>query len=159
MTVLHGEMWRELGRADLILVTTNAMVTRDHRLVMGRGAALEMKQRYPGIDAMWGHCLEEGEVVSKQYGVMIATHFYSDLIPRETALGIFQVKRHWRDPADTRLIGHSAAQLAEAIKDNAYRRVVLNYPGIGNGRLTREQVEPVLERHLGKYGNLYLYVR
>jgi hypothetical protein len=29
MRLVTGDLWSELGRADLILVTTNAIVTRD----------------------------------------------------------------------------------------------------------------------------------
>jgi len=48
-------------------------------------------------------------------------------------------------PGDLGLIAHSVACLNTllALKPADYR-VILNYPGIGNGRLTLEQVAPLI---------------
>ncbi len=50
MNIVAGDMFDEIGNATILLCTTNAVINSKGELVMGRGAALEMKQKYPGIE-------------------------------------------------------------------------------------------------------------
>ena len=38
-TFLRGNLWDEIGKADIILVTTNATLNKNKELICGRGAA------------------------------------------------------------------------------------------------------------------------
>jgi len=60
-------------------------------------------------------------------------------------MGIFQTKTHYREPSDVNLIRNSAEMLADIAKANPQTQYHLNYPGIGFGRLTPEQVRPHLK--------------
>lgn len=130
-------MWNEEGKADVILVTTNLIINKQGRLVMGRGAALQAATRYPLLPTEladrirpWG---------SKDYGIIILKPYANGV-----RLGAFQVKHHWQDAADPLLIGRSAAILRVIANSMPDSRFVVNYPGIGNGRLAEEQVELIL---------------
>ncbi len=156
MNVVLGDMWQEIGNATILLCTTNAVINSKGELVMGRGAALEMKQKYPGIEkALAKRIMDKGCHYrpwfddNKPYGVISAGMSEGD-----TMLGAFQVKWSWDQDADLRLIDFSCKVLCQIAPK--YSRIVLNYPGVGNGRLTVQQVEPIL-RQLPD--NVYIYTK
>lgn len=125
MQVVHHDMWTY--PADIRIVTTNSYINKLGELVMGRGAALEAKTRYPDLPKMAGKVIRH----MSDYGVL----YFPTL-----RIGLFQVKRHWRDDADLSLIHESAFWLhmfAQCVSGT----IVLNYPGIGNGRLPEHEVE------------------
>lgn len=53
-TFVTGNMWDSYEVADLFLITTNSTLTRPNKLVMGRGIALQAKERFPGLDTALG---------------------------------------------------------------------------------------------------------
>lgn len=154
-----GNLWDELdpGGAEIVLVTTNATLRNgDNGLVMGRGAALEVKERFPGIDAVFGCLLQAkglyhwqryaGPRATAPYGVLLTPVKYQG---RSLLVGAFQVKWHFKDKADLALIAWSAGTLngylrATTDRNGSTRTVALNFPGIGNGGLTKEEVAPLL---------------
>jgi hypothetical protein len=157
MHVIQGDLWSELGKADLVLVTANSYITRDDRLTMGCGAALEMKERFPGIDKLFGEMLRRAGLHLDKYGVAVVSHGGSPIAPLGTDLGLFQVKQHFMDQAQLDLISSSCHDLRVIAGD--YRRIAMNFPGIGAGRLSRENVEPFLRKYLGDLDNLYIYYK
>lgn len=54
MRLARGDMWSAYDGADLFLVTTNGVVTRDGKLVMGAGIARQARDRFPGLDEALG---------------------------------------------------------------------------------------------------------
>ncbi|WP_457600600.1 hypothetical protein [Hydrogenivirga sp.] len=57
-------------------------------------------------------------------------------------IGVFQVKRHFKEPALMELIERSAKELAGWIEENSFTgRVFLNFPGIGYGKLKDRERE------------------
>lgn len=155
MEILNGDLWSEIGQASLLLVTTNSTVRQDGALVMGRGAAAEAKKRYPELPFELGRQLLDKGLQNDEYNLLIAD---SPLMVRPY-LGAFQVKYHWRDEASLLLIRHSAVALAEYARVRPQLRIVMNYPGIGNGRLNRDEVEPILAGPLGEVDNVFIYWR
>lgn len=152
MEVVEGDLWSEVGKADLILFTSNADLDSKGELVMGRGAALEAKQRWPHLAKV----LAEATGGKREYGLAWARGMETG---SKTHLGCLQVKRSWRDPADLKLIDWSAGKLAAALSkwlenpehEGKEMRVAINYPGIGKGTggLSEEDVAPLLEKHFG----------
>jgi hypothetical protein len=149
-----GDMFEMWGHCDLFLVTTNSYIRKDGGLVMGRGAAKQLKEKVPEspfkLGSQIGHLKEYCIVTCDDHD----TYFHYD-----QPYGAFQVKRHYAEAADLRLIEESAIMLSRWLaspweQDSLY---VLNFPGIGNGGLKREAVLPVLEKHLGKLHNLWVY--
>ena len=131
MREVFGNLWEV--EADLRVITTNGAVRRDGACVMGRGCALEAKNKFPRIDLKLGELLREhGNRVMRlgRYdGVVIAS---------------FPVKSHWREEADPALIRRSACQLVAIAEKFGYERVVIPRPGCGNGRLQWADVRPIL---------------
>ncbi len=135
-TFVYGDLWEETGRANLILVTTNSYINKQGNLVMGRGAAREAALRYPSLAWMLGQRVESA------CGHLGVYHLLLGLPFGPSEIGAFQVKRHFRDDADPELIGGSVDALIA--HSRRYRRIAMNYPGIGNGHLDVVRVAPVI---------------
>lgn len=131
MKEIHGELWSHYAKPNTtVLITTNGIVTKDGRAVMGRGCALEAKNRFPGIDVELGRKIaQDGNVMHALDGGLI----YS-----------FPVKEHWRDNADLHIIALSAAFLAGMATVKRLETFVLPRPGCGNGRLLWRDVGKLL---------------
>lgn len=140
-----GDMW-QAPPPDIYCVTTNACLNAAGHLVMGRGVALQAATRYPGLAEEFGKQLvfEPGKNVAEDYYLLIP-----DLVIKPMLLGV-QTKRHWLTKADLSLIQKSLAFLCAYIlgwTDGAGKlpQVYLPYPGVGNGKLTKMEVYPLLK--------------
>ena len=127
----EGNLFREHG---FKFITTNSYLTKDLRLVMGRGAALELKTISPGIDQIFGNIINRTCGHLGVYGLIKIDH---------ALCGAFQVKHHFRDKADLELIQFGVVLLTAEAR-NMDQIVHLNYPGIGNGKLSKEEIRPLL---------------
>ena len=131
-----GNMWSVFDTADYFLVTTNSYIRNDGELVMGRGIARQAKRRFPGLSAILGDRIQHLSL----YGLEITE--VSDL----TAwIGAFQVKRHYMYPAETDIIKYATGKLKALAEQFPRVRYDLNFPGIGCGKLTKDQVTPIIE--------------
>ena len=134
MQLRTGIMWDMWEQECKFLITTNSTIKANGALVMGRGIALEAKTRFPGLDLTLGQAI---------LGVCPSLGRYGLIVGRK--LGIFQVKYHYRDAADLRLIAYSTQMLHEYSLQHPNMLINLNYPGVGWGHLTEEQVSPVIQ--------------
>ena len=142
MKLKYGELFDSTD--DVLLVTANSYITKDGRLVMGRGAALEMKTKFPGFDSKAGKRILESCGHLGKYGVELFTYNYKYEL---TLLGIFQVKYNFKDKADLELIKYSTDKLISIIpelEDLGYEKISMNFPAIKNGRLNFEDVLPIV---------------
>ena len=130
MVLIQGDIWDYIQPSVILLFTANSYIDSKGRLVMGKGFAREVKERFPGIEEVFGRNLPHlGE-----YGLFIIPSPQPAMV---TAIGAFQVKHHFRDPADLTLIQKSIDDLQiEALK-HPYLTYFLNFPGIGAGGLGR----------------------
>jgi len=98
---------------------------------MGRGVALQARERFPGIAYRIGNYL-------KVYGNHV--QFLMDY-----NIFTFPVKVHWADQADLALIEQSANELKRVLLESS--KVYLPRPGCANGRRDWiTEVRPILER-------------
>jgi hypothetical protein len=133
-------MWSLFDQVDLFLITTNSTLKKNGALVMGRGVARQARDRFPNLD------LKLGEEIAGICGHLGTYHLL--ISPRYPAakLGAFQVKHHFRQPASLDLIAGSVRALQQWCATHPNATVALNYPGIGNGNLKREQVQPLISQ-------------
>lgn len=129
-----GDMWQIYAQTDLFCITTNSTITKDDRLVMGRGIALQARDKLPDIDKYLGEQIKYHQL----YGLVVIENFHPQRI------AAFQVKYHWREKAELGIIRYSVQRLREYILGLKPLRVDLNYPGIGNGKLSEDQVFPII---------------
>jgi len=130
------------GFPGMIAVSTNHSISKSGALVMGRGAALQAKQRIPGIDLECGEAIRSFQQrCDGPYGFLVVRPPTDSKI----GFGIFQVKYHWAEAAALELIWYSAEGLAKWAKDHSDCAIRMNFPGIGNGHLSRQEVLPIIQ--------------
>lgn len=133
--VKFGNMWMNTHEADRIFVTTNATLDSREHLVMGRGAALEAQKYVPDIAAVFGKMLT---LHRKSYGKEDVP--YGLLLDDQSKLGAFQVKDHWAHHAKPELIEYSTEMLRTHARIHEDKVFFLNFPGVGYGGLTVDDV-------------------
>lgn len=145
-----GNMWTAYPTTDLFLITTNCILRQDGALVVGRGIAQQARDRFPGLAAsLCQRSLDTCGGTSPllraspgKCGLLVSSHW------PEAKLGAFQVKHHYRLPTSLELIRHSTAVLCAWCAAHPDAQAILNFPGIGNGRLRRETVLPIIAQLL-----------
>jgi hypothetical protein len=96
-----------------------------------------MRDNFPGSDVEFARLVR----AFPQRNVM--TLYYEPMFGKQR-VGFFMVKQHWNDPAHIPTIMRSTAELIEIASQ--YVKIDLNFPGIGNGKLKREDVLPIIEQ-------------
>lgn len=108
--------------------TGNAYVRADGALVMGRGAAKQVRDLYYRVQ------YELGEKVN------IDSRYH--LLRSESAgfpIWVFQVKTHFKSNADIGLIKESTVVLKFVATTYPETTFHMNFPGIGNGKLANKE--------------------
>jgi len=140
MILQQGDMWSVYGKTDLFCITTNSYIRKDGCLVMGRGIAKQAVERIPDIAQQFGR------MIMKDCGHMGTYGLITWKRRPEQSMAAFQVKRHFKEEADVKLITISTTMLSELATTYSDARFDLNFPGIGFGRLPRDEVLPIIER-------------
>jgi hypothetical protein len=137
MLECYGDMWSVFHSGNFFCITGNSFLKRNGAVVMGRGIAKVARDKKPGLD------LEFGKLIAKDYGHLgVYGGVCLNYRPR---LYLFQVKRHFKAPADLDLIRNSVNVLSGYAELYSNLTFHLNYPGIGNGWLDKADVAPLLE--------------
>lgn len=150
----HGDMFMHVRDYRTMLATGNATIKTNGALVMGRGAALGMKLRFPGIDLELGKGIQQYNKDNKDY--LLYRTRGKRWVGRAFYPGVLQVKHHYKDAAEPELIKKSLdwmvnrcrrARILNSIEENDTEQflVAINYPGIGNGRLDISEVQDMVE--------------
>jgi len=149
MKIVKENLWN--SKDNIILVTCNSYINSRGELVMGRGAALELKNKFPYLAGIFGNIVKDFCGHLGKYGVKLYA------MNSQRSYGIFQVKYHFRADADLGLIKFSTFRLWELLNHEEYynKTVSMNFPGIGYGHLKYEDVLPIL-KYLDNRVTLYL---
>lgn len=153
MKINKGNLWE--SNADVILVTANSYLKNDGSLAMGKGAALEMKNRFPKLPHVFGEFIKNKCGHLGFYGVCIS--------PENNFSGVLQTKYHYKDESTIDLIEKSLMELTEhmdlfAENVGYMQNVAVNYPGIGFGKLSMDEVEPTLYKVCENYPIGFYYI-
>lgn len=130
MNYVKGNLWNFHGANAPVCFTTNGMIKKNGELVMGKGIALQTKQRYPDVPLRLGQAV-------KAWGNQ---PFYF----RDHNIISFPTKHDWRQPSDFDLIRESTINLRILTDYYSFGAVYLTPPGCGNGGLNWNEVEPVI---------------
>jgi hypothetical protein len=123
----YGNIWDTYDISDIFIITGNSYIRNNNSLVMGKGIALETRNRFPGIDKIFGKI-----IVSK------CGHLGIYNLIKHERLYLLQTKIHFRHPSSIELITEGINKLKKIIKDTDIINMV--FPGIGYGGLTKEEV-------------------
>ncbi len=138
MQLVKGNLWN--SKADIKIFTSNAVVKTDGTLVMGRGAALEAREKYKDLDKRLGTYV-------KQFGPTTDDRKYGVVFDEITAIGAFQVKYHYQDKVRFDLIINSTQALKSIAESCPQVSYAMNFPGTGWGNLQnqRHQILKIIE--------------
>lgn len=172
MKTYKCNIWNYADHVDAICFTSNGYVKPNGCAVMGRGIALDTKNKFPGIDKLLGNHIEKN---GNNVGVI-------QTIPNtRTVLVNFPVKRTdwvvdydtgagdddwpgfarpdlmekfrghavypgWALRAEYKIIQRSAEQLMSLIEWKEWSAVLITKPGCYNGGLNWKSVELMLEK-------------
>ena len=104
---------------------------------MGRGAAKQLASKFPRLPYELGKRIEH--LSEYNIGVLAQTN------DEQLSLGAFQVKFHFKEDADLKLIRRSVDELHTLACEDS-RVFHVNFRGIGNGRLDAYKVRPIIDR-------------
>ena len=135
----YGDMFSIYDSTDLFVITTNSTIKSNGALVMGRGIAKQVRDKFKDVDKDIGAFIYEICGSEGLYGFRPSPNF------PQGKLGIFQVKYHYADKASLTLIHASTVMLRDWAKEHSDIRIDMNYPGIGYGGLSIITVEPFVQ--------------
>ncbi len=149
MKVVEGDFLSAIDRGGaprLLLAAGNGVVRRDGSLVMGAGSALALARAYPQAPRVFGEMARKvGRLEGRGwylYGLLAVG------VGPGLAIGVFQSKGDWREPASLALVAHSARKLAAWMEENPGWEAHAAFPGVGLGGLEERGVLEALEEHL-----------
>lgn len=140
-----GNMWNEINKYDLFCITTNGTIRKDGCLVMGRGIAFEAISRFPDVQRLAGAEILEFNACRAKRGDPPRPYGFLVLRNYEPSVGLFQVKYNWWEQADVKLISLATLKLSRLAVDFPGMKIALNFPGIGNGKLSEDVVRPIID--------------
>lgn len=140
---------------NLLLAPTEALVNTVNTVgVMGKGIALQFKEKYPANFSTYARAVKQGEVETGKMFVTTEQH----LKGRKVIIN-FPTKRHWRSPSRYEWIEAGLQDLVRVIEELGIRSIAIPPLGCGNGGLDWEKVRGMMERYLTSLPetDVYLY--
>lgn len=146
-----------------LIWTSNSTITSGGNAVMGRGMAKKLAQAFPALKDKESKALNK--LPKEDSKIDIFNRKVSIVRPQLHLvhkgqygnIASFPVKRGYWEKADIKIIEHNAIILSKLAKKNPRHNYMINYPGIGAGKLTTEEVYPILKKHWGDVGNIFVY--
>ena len=148
----QGNMFDVMNDYDVLLVTGNGVV-RDGNLVMGKGAAKDLAQRYRFFPALVGSKLQQyyphiysvdGRYYEKVYRYYL--FLWKSYGENRTILGLLQTKMHYIDPTPLLLLSRSCDKLKTYAEMFPHQKIACSYPAIGYGGLPKDSVVPYIDK-------------
>lgn len=134
----------ENNMKDACLVTTNGVLRRDGKAVMGAGIAKYCRDTFYGVDVMLGAALKKD-----------GNHVYclgSWQVPERAVrflLFSFPTKEDWKEDSKPNLIRRSCKEMMVQADRHDISMVYMPCPGCSNGKLDYwSVVRPILEKEL-----------
>ena len=121
------------------------------KAVMGRGLALQFKERYPAMFAEYRQrCLSGALTVGR-------LHVWRPS-PNATWVLNFPTKQHWREPSSLEIIEAGLKRLLDIYQRAQIKSIAFPLLGCGEGRMAWKDVEPLLLRYLTQLEGVTVYI-
>lgn len=121
-----------LSAPGIKIVTASSFLTSERKIFMGKGLVRDLKIKVPGIDEIFGSMILENCGHAGRYGFLNYERW-----------GILQVRYRFNDKADLELIAFGIERVREFAQETNYI-IHLEYPGINEGELTKEETGPMV---------------
>ena len=117
--------------------------------IMGKGVALEFKNRFPKLFNDYRQKCDNGQVVPGK------PYLWED---ESTQILNFPTKRHWRDNSLLQDVEDGLKHLASSYEQMGLQSIAMPALGCGLGGLSWSDVQPLIEKYLGAIPDLDVYV-
>lgn len=142
----------EYKKGDILKEETEAVVnTVNTKGVMGKGIALQFKERFPENYKRYKKACEAGDV---ETGKMFVTETGLLLNPRYVIN--FPTKEHWKNPSKMEYIHEGLKDLVKIVKEKNITSISIPPLGCGNGGLDWNEVRPAIEKALSSISDLQI---
>lgn len=136
-SVQTGDVFQMAEPGSVLCITTNGVLTKEKKAVMGRGIAKTARDSFPNIDVKLSEYLQEfGNRCFK-----LGDYFYNG---KPLTVVSFPTKHNWKDDSDLDLIRKSATELCSMADKFGWTNIYLPFPGGGAGNLSWCDVAPCL---------------
>lgn len=128
---------------DAWCITTNGTRKRNGCAVLGAGVAKKAVSIWPELPLQLGVMIKLNGNRLHEFSVPVSM---GEAVRGKwlAKLIAFPVKHEWFEQADLSLIRQSAQQLVDLTNSRNWSHVVLPFPGVGNGKLPKDDVRPVI---------------
>lgn len=132
-------------KGDLLQSDAEALVNTVNTVgVMGKGIALQFKNKYPYNYKLYKEACKKGEL--KVGEVLVVKD--GDILCEKYIIN-FPTKEHWRSPSEISYIQQGLDSLKESIKEYNIKSIAIPPLGCGNGGLDWNIVKPMIIAALG----------
>jgi O-acetyl-ADP-ribose deacetylase (regulator of RNase III) len=121
--------------------------------VMGKGIALQFKERFPLNFKIYAEACKKGEM---KIGKMLVVK--ENTLDGEKIIINFPTKKEWFKKSQYNFIEEGLVDLAKVIIENKIQSIAIPPLGCGNGGLNWEKVKSLMEKHLGKIENVMIQI-
>lgn len=142
--VKKGDMFSE--RVEALVNTVNCVG------VMGKGVALEFKNRWPANFRAYKKVCDSGSLKPGRMFVYDTKELFASEGPRY--LVNFPTKAHWRSKSKIEYVENGLDALVDAIVEYDIKSIAIPPLGCGNGGLDWEVVKPLILEKLGPLENV-----
>ena len=143
MIEITGNFWDYIKDYDALVCTTNCVISKSNKLVMGKSLALDFRNRFPGIDALFAK-----DILNHPNNFFCSIHWWFSRTDMKHLIA-FPTKTHYKYNSNLGLIENSLQKLVEWTNVSKVEKVLMVRPGCSNGRLDWEtQVKPLCLRYL-----------
>ncbi len=142
LTYIKGDLFN--SPAQVLVNTVNTVG------VMGKGIALEFKNRYPDMFKVYQ---KECDNKSLDIGKLLLWK------NNEKWVLLFPTKKHWRSPSKISYIEKGLQKFVQTYESLGIESIALPRLGCGNGGLDWNDVKPIMEHYLKQLPiHIYIYV-
>lgn len=121
--------------------------------VMGKGIALQFKERFPINFKIYANACKKGEM---QVGKMLVVK--ENILNGEKHIINFPTKIEWFKKSQYSYIEDGLKDLAKVIEEYNIKSIAIPPIGCGNGGLKWEKVKPMLDKYLGHLSNVSIQI-
>jgi O-acetyl-ADP-ribose deacetylase (regulator of RNase III) len=139
---------------NMLEADTEALVNTVNTFgVMGKGIALQFKERFPMNFKTYADACKKGEM---QVGKMLVVK--ENTLNGEKLIINFPTKIEWFKKSQYSYIEDGLKDLARVIEEYKIKSIAIPPLGCGNGGLKWEKVKPMMDKYLGQLPNVIIQI-
>ncbi len=139
---------------NMLEADTEALVNTVNTVgVMGKGIALQFKERFPMNFKIYVNACKKGEM---QVGKMLVVK--ENTLNGEKLIINFPTKAEWFKKSQYSYIEDGLKELAKVIEEYNIKSIAVPPLGCGNGGLKWEKIKPMMDKYLGQLSNVTIQI-